>query len=70
MLVASRAWPTLPQVVIRTIEWLERRRPPRLHLYYDLSLDYFFWLGALPALRANRGAGAGLTHLPKSVGEA
>ena len=48
---------------------LERRRPQRLYLYYDLALDYFFWLGALPALRANRSAGTGLTRLPKSARE-
>jgi GT2 family glycosyltransferase len=70
MLLASRAGPALPQLVIRTIEWLERRRPARLHLYYDLALDYFFWLGALPALRANRSAGTGLMRLRRPAGDA
>jgi GT2 family glycosyltransferase len=70
LLLLSRVWPATPKLVIRAVEQLERRHPKRLYLYYDLALDYFFWLGALPALRANRSAGAGLTRLPKSVGEA
>jgi GT2 family glycosyltransferase len=70
LLLLSRVWPATPKLVTRTIERLERHRPRRLYLYYDLALDYFFWLGALPALRANRSAGTGLTRLPRSAREA
>ena len=53
LLLLSRVWPATPRLVIRAVEQLERRRPQRLYLYYDLALDYFFWLGALPALLAH-----------------
>jgi hypothetical protein len=33
-------------LVIRFIDWQERRQSPELHRYYRLALDYFFWLGA------------------------
>lgn len=69
LLAGSRLWPGLPGLVVRAVEWLERRRPAGMPLYYDLALDYFFWLGALPALRANRAAGTGLTALPRSAGK-
>jgi hypothetical protein len=42
---------------MQLVEWIERRRPARLNQYYMLALDYFFWLGALAAMRANRRAG-------------
>jgi GT2 family glycosyltransferase len=67
LLLLSRVWPAAPTLVIWVVEQFERRRPRRLLLYYDLALDYFFWLGALPALRANRSAGSGLTRLPKAA---
>ncbi len=45
LLRASRIWPGLPAQMVRGIEWLERRRVPRLFSFYFLSLDYFYWLG-------------------------
>ncbi len=33
-------------LIVRFVDWQERRRSPELHRYYRLALDYFFWLGA------------------------
>jgi GT2 family glycosyltransferase len=57
LLHLSRAWPGAPDRVIQLMEWIERRRPARLNQYYMLALDYFYWLGALAALRDNRHTG-------------
>ncbi len=65
LLLLSRWIPATPRAIIRFVKWLEARRTARLHFYYDLALDYFFWLGAQPALRANRRAGDGLQSLPR-----
>jgi hypothetical protein len=43
--------PRFPDWMIRWMTWLERRRPHRLHHYYTLALDFFFWVGARSALR-------------------
>jgi glycosyltransferase involved in cell wall biosynthesis len=43
--------PGSPAWLIKAMGWLERRRPRRLHHYYTLALDYFYWLGARSALR-------------------
>jgi hypothetical protein len=32
------------------MEWLERRGPSRLDRYYDMGLDYFYWIGAQRAM--------------------
>jgi GT2 family glycosyltransferase len=66
LLMLSRLAAGTPKGVIRFVNWLEQRKAARLHFYYDLALDYFFWLGAQPALRANRRAKSGLQSLPKS----
>jgi len=50
MLGLSRWLPAFPDWVIRSMTWLEQRRPRRLHDHYTLALDYFFWLGARSAL--------------------
>jgi hypothetical protein len=65
LLALSRLWAGTPAQVIRGVQWLERRRSRRMDLYYDMTLDYFFWLGALPAIRANRASGTGLGRLPR-----
>ena len=65
LLRLSSVVPATPKWVIRFVSWLEARQAPRLHFYYDLALDYFFWLGALPAIRRNRRAGTGLRSLAK-----
>lgn len=59
-----------PDAVIRFMEWLERRRPAQLHLYYGLALDYFYWLGARSALREIPSVDQGLGSPAKSAGEA
>ena len=51
MLLLSRCLPRFPDWMIGWMTWLERRQPPRLHTYYRLALDYFFWLGAKSSLR-------------------
>jgi hypothetical protein len=43
--------PSAPELVIRFVEMIERRRPANLERYYLLALDYFFRLGAEQALR-------------------
>jgi GT2 family glycosyltransferase len=45
LLRLSKVWSRTPQIVIRFITLLEGIRPARLHFYYQLALDYFFWLG-------------------------
>ncbi|MGH7517641.1 MAG: glycosyltransferase [Gemmatimonadales bacterium] len=43
--------PRFPEWLIGSMKWIERRQPRRLHDYYTLALDYFFWMGARSALR-------------------
>jgi glycosyltransferase involved in cell wall biosynthesis len=51
LLACSRVYRGTPDAVIRLVTWLERWRPRRLRRYYELSLDYFFWLGVRSAAR-------------------
>ena len=51
MLSLSRWLPRFPEWMIGLMTWLEHRRPRRLHTYYRLALDYFFWVGARSTLR-------------------
>ena len=32
------------------VTWLEQQQTARLHFYYDLALDYFYWLVVAAAL--------------------
>jgi GT2 family glycosyltransferase len=45
LLKASRVWSGTPKIVVHVVTLLERIRPVRLQLYYQLAIDYFFWLG-------------------------
>ncbi len=45
LLSLSQVWKSLPNVIISSMSWIEKRRPTHLPLYYRLSLDYFYWLG-------------------------
>jgi glycosyltransferase involved in cell wall biosynthesis len=63
LLVVSRMWTGMADVVIAFISRLERGRPRHLPLYYRLALDYCYWLGAQAAIRENRHVGRGLTSL-------
>lgn len=50
LLAASRVCGGVPTMVERFVVWLEHRRPERLHSYYELALDYYYWLGARAAI--------------------
>jgi GT2 family glycosyltransferase len=57
LLRLSRLTARVPGLVVTLIERLERYEPSRLHKYYTMAIDYFFWYGALAALREQRSAG-------------
>lgn len=56
-------WSGAPNAFIRAIEQLEKIRPSFLDTVYRLALDYFYWTGALAAMRENRQIGRGLSAL-------
>jgi GT2 family glycosyltransferase len=56
--------PATQRSVMWFMEWFQRRRPARLHVYYSFVLDYFYWLGVREALLDNTRAGTGMTRLP------
>jgi GT2 family glycosyltransferase len=64
LLIASRGYKSTPNLVILVIHWLEARKVARLDLFYNLALDYFFWLGVIETLKENRHSGHGLVSLP------
>lgn len=68
LLELSRIWVRTPDRLIVFMTWLEQRRPRRLHLYYGLALDYFYWLGVRSALRENHRTGQGPTSLDTVAG--
>jgi GT2 family glycosyltransferase len=48
LLGLSKRWATTPRAVVRAVQALERVAPQRmLNVVYFLTLDYFYWLGAL-----------------------
>ncbi|MEW6144008.1 MAG: glycosyltransferase family 2 protein [Thermodesulfobacteriota bacterium] len=47
---ASRMIPQIPGIVASFIRLLENIIPDRMDRYYNLSLDYYFWLGVTSAL--------------------
>jgi glycosyltransferase involved in cell wall biosynthesis len=51
LLALTAAVRPTPDLVVRFVNWQERRRSPELYRYYRLALDYFFWLGAGPELK-------------------
>jgi glycosyltransferase involved in cell wall biosynthesis len=51
LLRLSQVMESTPRGVVWVVNGLERRGSPQLHRYYRIALDYFFWLGAKPALR-------------------
>ena len=57
LLACTRRWAATPELATQAIHWLETRRLPRLYVGYGLVLDYFYWAGALAALRENAAAG-------------
>ena len=45
LLGLTRMMPATTGLVTRVMESVERRRPPRLDRYYDMALDYYYWVG-------------------------
>jgi GT2 family glycosyltransferase len=56
LLALTRLVPTTSGLVTRCVESLERRGPARLERYYDMALDYYYWVGVRAATRERRGA--------------
>jgi glycosyltransferase involved in cell wall biosynthesis/GT2 family glycosyltransferase len=56
LLELSRVVPGVPGLIVRAVEFLERRPSPRMHAYHRFALDYFYRLGARRALAGNHGA--------------
>ncbi len=46
----SRVFAGAPEWLISFVTWFEQRQYTRLDFYYDLALDYFYWLGVTAAL--------------------
>lgn len=69
LLTASRVWPSTPGYIIRGVQWLEQRRPPRLHLLYDRVLDYCYWLGVQTARGKQRPPNTPLSLAVVGVGK-
>ena len=67
LLELSELWPDLPERLIQLVTRLERRRPRKLHGYYTVAVDFFFWLGAGAALARERELGAGKAPLPLTM---
>jgi GT2 family glycosyltransferase len=55
LLGLTRVVPPTVNGVTRVMEWVERRRPRRLDRYYDLALDYYYWVGVRAARAENHG---------------
>ncbi len=51
LLHLSDRWASLPEIITRLVQLLERGHIPGLGSMYVLALDYFYWLGARSALR-------------------
>jgi GT2 family glycosyltransferase len=66
LLELSSLWPSVPHTAILFMDWLGRRRPSELDLYYKLALDYFYWLGVRETLFEHDSPNRGLAALVKS----
>ena len=56
LLGLARVWRGAPEAIVAAVSRLERRRPRRLHSYYAIALDFFYWAGAAAANREARPA--------------
>jgi GT2 family glycosyltransferase len=54
LLGLTRAAPATVDVVTGLMQWIERRRPRRLDRYYDMALDYYYWVGVRAARAETR----------------
>lgn len=57
LLALSRVTDRVPAWIISLIGRIERQEPARLDRYYTMAIDYFYWLGALGALRQHEAGG-------------
>ena len=56
LLGLTRVAPATVDAVTGVMLWVERHRPRRLDRYYDMALDYYYWVGVRVALgEADRG---------------
>jgi hypothetical protein len=46
---------------------LERRKPPGLHKYYTLAVDFFFWYGARTAMAREAAQNSGGMRMPAAL---
>ena len=62
LLGLARVWPGFPNRLASGLAWLEAHSRPWPERAYTILLGYWYWLGALEAMRANRRAGRGWTQ--------
>ena len=48
----SFLFPKFPSLVVYIIKLLEKYTPNRMHRFYSLSLDYFFWFGVFSTIKS------------------
>lgn len=66
LLAASHRWPRTPHAVVRAVQALERVAPQRvLNVVYFLTLDYFYWLGALGEAESPKSRSAWAASTPR-----
>jgi glycosyltransferase involved in cell wall biosynthesis len=63
LLWLGRVAPGFPEQLARLLNWLEGHSPPWPERLYVLAQGYYYWLGALEAIRANQRAGRGLRQV-------
>jgi len=63
LLWLGRVQPAFPGLLARALSWLEQHGPPWPERVYILAQGYYYWLGALDAIRANQRAGRGLRQV-------
>lgn len=63
LLRLGQAQPAFPGRLAHGLSWLERHGPRWPERAYILAQGYFYWLGALEAIRNNQRAGRGLRQL-------
>ena len=59
LLGLARVWPGFPGRLAGGLAWLEAHGRPWPERAYTVLPGYWYWLGALDAMRANRRAGRG-----------
>jgi GT2 family glycosyltransferase len=67
LLWLSELWPRAPERLMSLITRLERRKPPGLHKYYTLAVDFFFWYGARTAMAREAAQNSGGMRMPAAL---